>query len=82
MLNAMTVEEQVPIGRSSQSWITSSGVPSTSQIGMSDGGFNNVRMKEGNEWKAASGLTVDLFEPLVMFFGLTNSPRDFPNDDG
>src|SRR5277367_249793 len=40
-------------------------------------GFNNVRMKEGDEWKAAFRTNRGLFEPLVMFFGLTNSPSTF-----
>ena len=37
-------------------------------------GFNNVRIKEGDEWKAAFTCHEGLFEPLVMYFGLTNSP--------
>jgi len=40
-------------------------------------GFNNVRMKEGDEWKAAFRTNRGLFEPLVMFFGLCNSPATF-----
>jgi hypothetical protein len=34
-------------------------------------------MKEGDEWKAAFQTNRRLFEPLVMFFGLTNSPATF-----
>ena len=34
-------------------------------------------MKEGDEWKAAFRTNRGLFEPLVMFFGLTNSPTTF-----
>src|SRR6267378_7467625 len=34
-------------------------------------------MKEGDEWKAAFHTNRGLFEPLVMFFGLTNSPAMF-----
>ena len=34
-------------------------------------------MKEGDEWKAAFRTNRGLFEPLVMFFGLTNSPATF-----
>jgi hypothetical protein len=37
-------------------------------------GYNNVRIREGNEWKAAFHTNRGLFEPLVMYFGLTNSP--------
>lgn len=40
-------------------------------------GYNNVRIKEGDEWKAAFTTKRGLFEPTVMFFGLTNSPATF-----
>ncbi|KAG5721583.1 hypothetical protein E4T56_gene12884 [Termitomyces sp. T112] len=40
-------------------------------------GYNNVHIKEGNEWKAAFQTNCGLFEPLVMFFGLTNDPAIF-----
>lgn len=46
-------------------------------------GYNNVRIKEGDKWKAAfvvpvtDGRPPRLFEPLVMFFGLCNSPLTF-----
>jgi hypothetical protein len=36
-----------------------------------------VRIKEGDEWKAAFKTNLGLFEPTVMFFGLTNSPATF-----
>ena len=38
--------------------------------------FNNVRIKPRDEWKAAFHTNRGLFEPLVMFFGMTNSPTD------
>jgi len=40
-------------------------------------GYNNVRIKEGDEWKAAFSCHLGSFEPLVMYFGLTNSPATF-----
>src|SRR3979490_3575358 len=40
-------------------------------------GYNNVRIKEGDERKAAFQTNWGLYEPLVMFFGLTNSPVTF-----
>jgi len=40
-------------------------------------GYNNVRIKEGDKWKAAFTTPEGSFEPTVMFFGLTNSPAMF-----
>src|SRR5260221_4048439 len=40
-------------------------------------GFNNICLKEGDEWKAAFFMNQGLFEPLVMFFRLCNSPATF-----
>jgi len=40
-------------------------------------GFNNVHIKPGDKWKAAFCTNRGLFEPLVMFFGMTNSPTTF-----
>ena len=40
-------------------------------------GYNNIRMKEGDKWKVAFWTNRGLFEPLVMFFGLCNSPATF-----
>jgi len=39
--------------------------------------FNNVRIKPGDEWKTAFRTNRGLFEPLVMFFEMTNSPAIF-----
>ena len=40
-------------------------------------GYNNIRIKEGDEWKVAFMTLEGLFKPTVMFFGLTNSPATF-----
>jgi len=40
-------------------------------------GFNNVRIKPGDEWKAAFCTNRSLFKSLVMFFRMTNSPATF-----
>jgi hypothetical protein len=40
-------------------------------------GFNNVRIREGNKLKVAFITNEGLFEPTMMFFGLTNSPATF-----
>jgi len=39
--------------------------------------YNNVRIKEGDEWKAAFTTYVGSYEPVVIFFGITNSPATF-----
>jgi len=33
-------------------------------------GYNNVQIKEGDEWKAAFLTNKRLFKPRVMYFGL------------
>jgi len=40
-------------------------------------GYNNVRIKEGDEWKAAFTTPKRSFKLAVMFFGLTNSLATF-----
>jgi len=40
-------------------------------------GFNNVRIKERDEWKKAFTTHIGSFEPTVMFFRMTNSPATF-----
>jgi len=40
-------------------------------------GYNNVRIKERDEWKAAFTKPEGSFEPTIMFFGLTNSLATF-----
>jgi len=40
-------------------------------------GYNNVCIKKGDEWKATFITNEGLYEPTVMFFGMTNSPATF-----
>ena len=40
-------------------------------------GYNNVRIKEGDEWKAEFTTHIGAYEPTVIYFGLTNSPATF-----
>jgi len=40
-------------------------------------GYNSVRIKEGDEWKAAFTIHIGVYEPTVIYFGLTNSPATF-----
>ena len=40
-------------------------------------GYNNVRIKERDKWKVVFTTLEGSFEPIVIFFGLTNSPTMF-----
>jgi Reverse transcriptase (RNA-dependent DNA polymerase) len=40
-------------------------------------GYNNVRIRKGDKWKAAFKTNKGLFEPTVMFFKMCNSPATF-----
>ena len=40
-------------------------------------GYNNVQIRDGDQWKAAFKTSRGLFEPTVMFFGMCNSPVTF-----
>ena len=40
-------------------------------------GYNNVQIKEGDEWKAMFLTNKGLFKPQVMYFGLYNLPGTF-----
>jgi len=40
-------------------------------------GYNNIRIKERDEWKVVFTTPKGSFEPMVMFFGLTNSLATF-----
>jgi len=39
--------------------------------------FNNIRIKEGDQWKGAFKTHYRLYELTVMFFGMCNSPAMF-----
>ena len=40
-------------------------------------GYNNIHIKEEDRWKVAFKTPFGLYEPTVMYFGLTNSPATF-----
>jgi len=40
-------------------------------------GYNNVWIKEGDEWKAAFTTHIGSYKLVAMFFGMTNSPATF-----
>ena len=75
-LNAMTVKNKYPLPLISELIEKLHGARYFTKLDVR-WGFQNVRMKKGDEWKAAFRTNRGLFEPLVMFFGLTNSPATF-----
>lgn len=40
-------------------------------------GYTNILIADGDQWKAAFLTNRGLYEPMVMFFGLTNFPATF-----
>jgi Reverse transcriptase (RNA-dependent DNA polymerase) len=40
-------------------------------------GYNNVRIRKANKWKAAFKMNKGLFKPTVIFFGMCNSLATF-----
>ena len=40
-------------------------------------GYNNIQIKDGDQWKAVFKTAKGLYEPMVMYFGLCNSPATF-----
>jgi len=76
MLNKMTVKNKYPLPLISELVNQLRGAKYFTKLDVR-WGFNNVQIEEGDEWKAAFRTNRGLFEPLVMFFGLTNSPATF-----
>ena len=75
-LNNITVKNSYPLLLISElqdrfqgaQWFTKFDIP---------GAFNQIRIKEGDEWKTAFWTRSGLYEYLVMPFGLTNAPATF-----
>jgi len=76
MLNDMTVKNKYPLPLISELVNQLCGAKYFTKLDVW-WGFNNVQIKEGDEWKAAFQTNRGMFKPLVMFFGLTNSPATF-----
>jgi hypothetical protein len=75
-LNSHTVRNQYPLPLIAQLISDLSRAHIFSKVDVRQG-YNNVRIKKGDEWKAAFKTKFGHWEPLVMFFGLTNSPSTF-----
>jgi hypothetical protein len=76
VLNAMTVKNKYPLLLILELIAKLQGAKYFTKLDV-HWGFNNVCMKEGDEWKATFWTNQGLFKPLIMFFSLTNSPATF-----
>ena len=75
-LNAVTVKNKYPLPLISKLITQLQGAKYFTKLDV-HWGFNNICMKLRDEWKVAFQTNQGLFEPLVMFFGLMNSPATF-----
>src|SRR3979490_2767892 len=75
-LNAMTIKNQYPLPLIPELINHLRGAKYFTKLDI-QWGYNNVWIKDGDKWKAAFWTNRGLYEPLVMFFGLTNSPATF-----
>jgi hypothetical protein len=75
-LNAMTIRNRYPLPLVPDIMSRVAGAKYFTKLDVR-WGYNNVRIREGDEWKAAFRTNRGLYEPLVMFFGLCNSPATF-----
>jgi hypothetical protein len=75
-LNSHTVRNQYPLPLIAQLISDLSGAHIFSKVDVCQG-YNNIQIKKGDKWKAAFKTKFGHWEPLVMFFGLTNSPSTF-----
>jgi len=75
-LNAITVKNCYPISRIADLIESLSKVSIFTKIDLR-WGYNNVCIREGNEWKTAFITRRGLFEATVMYFGFSNAPATF-----
>ncbi|KAG5721938.1 hypothetical protein E4T56_gene18402 [Termitomyces sp. T112] len=76
ILNAMTVKNCYPLPLISELINNLWGVQYFTKLDVW-WGYNNMHIQEGDKWKAAFQTNQSRFEPLVIFFRLTNSPATF-----
>jgi hypothetical protein len=76
VLNAMTIKNKYPLPLISDLINQLCGAKYFTKLNV-HWGYKNIRIKEGDKWKAMFQTNHSLFEPLVMFFSLTNSPATF-----
>ena len=75
-VNKITIKNEYPLPLISELIETLKGASIFTKMDLR-WGYNNVRIKDGDQYKAAFKTNRGLFEPMVMFFGLQNSPATF-----
>ncbi|GIZ39392.1 hypothetical protein CKM354_000277800 [Cercospora kikuchii] len=75
-INELTVKDRYPLPLTTETLNNLSGMKYFTKIDIISA-FNNVRMKEGQEYLTAFRTRFGLFESLVMPFGLTGAPGTF-----
>jgi len=75
-LNAVTRKDVTPLPNLNQCISDLQGMEIFSKFDIC-WGYNNIRICKGDEWKGAFKTWWGLFEPKVMFFGMSNSPASF-----
>jgi hypothetical protein len=75
-VNNITIPDREPIPLSTQIIDDLQGYDLFTELDLRVG-FYNVRIKEGDEWKAAFRTDQGLYEPLVLMMGLKNAPPTF-----
>ena len=75
-LNDGTIKNRypVPLARDLMNQLSKAKIFTTLDI---RGAYHGLRIAEGDEWKAAFRTHYGLYEPLVMWEGLTNAPANF-----
>jgi len=76
VLNSMMVKNKYPLTLISELVLQLRGAKYFTKLDV-HWGFNNICIKPRDEWKVAFWTNQGLFEPLVIFFGITNSLATF-----